>query len=87
MLVDSIEYDGNAVCEVGDVGCFYLFIHNVQLTSSIYAHADGPSFVQHNADTFISQESYIQPSVTQAAKNTLDIWFVPFSPPHLYPPH
>jgi alpha-glucosidase len=45
------------------------------------------SFVQHNADTSISQEFYIWPSVKQAAKNALDIRFVPFSPPCLSPPH
>ena len=44
-------------------------------------NTDGNSFVQHNADTSISQEFYIWPSVTQAAKNALDIRFVIFSPP------
>ena len=90
MLGYSGEYDGNAVCEVGDIGCF-LSIY-AQCAAFFYLMAwilnvDGPSFIQHNGDIYISQEFYMWPSVTQAAKNALDIRFVPLSPPHLSPPH
>jgi len=57
MLGYSGEYDGNAVCEVGDFGCFlYVYAQWAAFFLGWILNANGPSFVQHNTDTTISQE-------------------------------
>ena len=78
----SGEYDGKALGEVGEVGCFLsVYAQCSALFFYLMLNADGPS--SSIMQTSISQEFYIWPSVTQAAKNALDIRFVPFSTPRL----
>ena len=56
------------------LGAFYPFYRNVSDLLVTRFHL--AQLKQHNADDAISQEYYIWPSVTQAAKNAIDIRYV-----------